>query len=212
MAPELAPKDPNLRSRVLSPFRGTNAWEALWARSGITFRSPPVRLPVIRATSRRTSCPGRKRTTAGFAPLTRQRPAFCLRPSRPDAGMPSMNRCRFAARVAEARRKRALTVDVREANAPEHAHPARASTGMVVRSCGGGLSAAVPEAPRGVPPSGPIDALRRWNDNGNGRIARREARRRGSAPVPRGHPAYPFMRDGDGAVCEPLRFPCPSRP
>ena len=29
-----------------------------------------------------------------------------------------------------------------------------------------------------------------------------EARRHGIAPVSRGHPAYPFMRDGDGVVCE----------
>ena len=32
----------------------------------------------------------------------------------------------------------------------------------------------------------------------NGRITCKEARRHGIAPVPRGHPAYPFMRDGDG--------------
>lgn len=44
----------------------------------------------------------------------------------------------------------------------------------------------------------------RWDDNGNGRISCAEARRHGIAPVPRGHPAYPYMndRDGDGVVCE----------
>ncbi len=44
----------------------------------------------------------------------------------------------------------------------------------------------------------------RWDDNGNGRVSCAEARRHGIAPVPRGHPAYPFMndRDGDGVVCE----------
>ena len=43
-----------------------------------------------------------------------------------------------------------------------------------------------------------------WDDNGNGRITCAEARGHGIAPVPRGHPAYPFMRDGDGdgVVCE----------
>lgn len=48
------------------------------------------------------------------------------------------------------------------------------------------------------------DALARWDDNGNGRITCAEARRHGIAPVRRGHPAYPHMRDGDndGAVCE----------
>ena len=36
------------------------------------------------------------------------------------------------------------------------------------------------------------------------RITCREARAHGIAPVRRGHPAYPFMRDGDGdgVVCE----------
>lgn len=48
------------------------------------------------------------------------------------------------------------------------------------------------------------DALRRWDDNGNGRITCAEARRHGIAPVHRGHPAYPLMydRDRDGVVCE----------
>ena len=43
-----------------------------------------------------------------------------------------------------------------------------------------------------------------WDDNGNGRVSCAEARRHGIAPVPRGHPAYPYMndRDGDGVVCE----------
>lgn len=106
--------------------------------------------------------------------------------------MPSMNRCWFAARV----------VDVREANALERVLSACASTAMVVRSCEAGR--AVPKAPRRVPSSDMIDALRLWDDNRNGQIACREARRYGIAPVPRGHPAYPFMHDGDGdgVVCE----------
>ena len=43
-----------------------------------------------------------------------------------------------------------------------------------------------------------------WDDNGNGRVSCAEARRHGIAPVPRDHPAYPYMndRDGDGVVCE----------
>ncbi len=42
-----------------------------------------------------------------------------------------------------------------------------------------------------------------WDDDGNGRISCAEARAHGIAPVRRGHPAYPFMRDpdGDGVVC-----------
>ena len=43
-----------------------------------------------------------------------------------------------------------------------------------------------------------------WDDNGNGRVSCAEARRHGIAPVPRTHPAYRYMRDGDGdgVVCE----------
>ncbi len=41
-----------------------------------------------------------------------------------------------------------------------------------------------------------------WDDNGNGQITCAEARRHGIAPVPRNHPAYVFMKDGDGWVCE----------
>ena len=48
------------------------------------------------------------------------------------------------------------------------------------------------------------DALQRYDDNGNGRITCAEARSYGIAPVRRGHPAYPYMNDGDddGVVCE----------
>ena len=58
------------------------------------------------------------------------------------------------------------------------------------------------------------DALRRWDDNGNGRITCAEARRHGIAPVPRSHPAYGFMfdRDGDGSgSAPPLLAPLISR-
>ena len=48
------------------------------------------------------------------------------------------------------------------------------------------------------------DALARYDDNRNGAITCKEARRHGIAPVPRSHPAYRHMRDadGDGVVCE----------
>ena len=48
------------------------------------------------------------------------------------------------------------------------------------------------------------DTLQRWDTNGNGRITCKEAREHGIAPVHRKHPAYRFMRDGDGdgVVCE----------
>ncbi len=66
-----------------------------------------------------------------------------------------------------------------------------------------------PEAPPGPatasPPAAPAPpAVARWDDNGNGRISCAEARAHGIAPVRRGHPAYRYMRDGDGdgVVCE----------
>ena len=42
------------------------------------------------------------------------------------------------------------------------------------------------------------------DSNGNGRITCAEAREHGIAPVHSDHPAYEFMRDGDGdgVVCE----------
>ena len=48
------------------------------------------------------------------------------------------------------------------------------------------------------------DALARYNDNRHGRMTCKEARRHGVAPVHRSHPAYQYMRDGDGdgVVCE----------
>ena len=67
---------------------------------------------------------------------------------------------------------------------------------------------AAPERPAGRPTAtaraGGSGALERYDDNGNGRITCAEARRHGIAPVPRNHPAYPYMRDadGDGVVCE----------
>ena len=118
--------------------------------------------------------------------------------------MPPMNRCWFAARIIEVRRKYGLTVDAREANALERVLSTCASTEMILRSCDAGSSAAAPSASRSVRPSGTTDALRLWDDNGNGRITCSEARHHGIAPVPRAHPAYPFMHDGDGdgTVCE----------
>ena len=48
------------------------------------------------------------------------------------------------------------------------------------------------------------NALVLYDDNRNGMITCKEARRHGIAPVQRSHPAYRYMRDGDGdgVVCE----------
>ena len=117
--------------------------------------------------------------------------------------MPDLNACWFVARTLEVRRKYGLTIDRAEATAAEAVLSRCSGTAMRVVSC------ATPAGPFPVsaPPAGSsngLDALGRWDDNGNGRITCAEARRHGIAPVPRDHPAYRYMRDGDGdgVVCE----------
>lgn len=115
-----------------------------------------------------------------------------------DAGewAPEHNRCWFAATVTEVKRKYRLSVDERE----------KAALDEMLAGCGREVAmrypverggSAGPEAEDGE------DALARYDDNGNGRITCKEARRHGIAPVMKGHPAYPFMRDAnkDGRVC-----------
>ena len=113
--------------------------------------------------------------------------------------LPPMNQCWFAARIVNVRRKYRLTIDRREAAALERVLSNCNSTEMVfVRQ------ASAPDPTPRVSHSPSREALRRWDDNANGRITCKEARRHGIAPVRRGHPAYAFMRDrdGDGIVCE----------
>ena len=145
--------------------------------------------------------------------------AIRLRPAEPDAGGA---RGEPAPEEREGRRGVAAAgkpVLVRgtgrggQAQAPAHRGRARGE------SPGGGLVAVrldrddgvrrAPPAPSlspspEAPGPGEADALRRWDTDGNGRITCREARAHGIAPVRRGHPAWRFMRDGDGdgVVCE----------
>ena len=115
--------------------------------------------------------------------------------------VPDRNRCWFAGRVLEVRRAYGLNIDRREAAALERILSGCESTALepvvcsVPSSSGAGADSA---------PAGGDDALALYDDNGNGRITCAEARRHGIAPVPRSHPAYRFMRDGDGdgLVCE----------
>ena len=113
--------------------------------------------------------------------------------------LPERNQCWFAARIVAVRQKYALTIDAREAAALDAVLAGCASTDLVIYA-----PSAEPTVPEAQPSSGTVDALARWDDNGNGRITCAEARRHGIAPDPRGHPAYPYMRDGDGdgVVCE----------
>ena len=115
--------------------------------------------------------------------------------------VPARNRCWFAARVVDVRRVYGLTIDRREAAALDRILADCQSTALEPVVCG------VPPASPSVPASSPVggdDALALYDDNRNGKITCKEARRHGIAPVPRLHPAYRYMRDGDGdgVVCE----------
>ena len=114
---------------------------------------------------------------------------------------PVLNRCWFAHRVLQVRLKYGLSIDRREAEALERILSACTTAEIETSDCSAasGLPASRPAASREG-----AEALRLWDDNQNGRITCREARRHGIAPVPRGHAAYPFMHDGDGdgVVCE----------
>ena len=116
---------------------------------------------------------------------------------------PARNACWFVNRTLEVRRKYRLTIDRQEVLALERVLSDCASTTMVI-ACEKGATESPARPVQAKTEQGHKSALSRWDDNGNGRITCAEARRHGIAPVPRGHPAYPHMRDGDGdgIVCE----------
>ena len=111
--------------------------------------------------------------------------------------LPDMNRCWFADRVVRVRQKYGLTIDRREADALDSVLSGCESAETVI------VDSPLP-APTPAAGSSSANALELWDDNGNGRITCAEARRHGIAPVRRDHPAYEYMRDGDGdgVVCE----------
>ncbi len=122
-----------------------------------------------------------------------------------DAGewLPPRNACWFAGRVVAVKLKYGLSVDRTEAAALEQVLSGCPSTELAL--AGGGAPTAERPAERQAPdPGDAVDALDLHDDDRDGRITCAEARRHGIAPVPRGHPAYRFMRDGDGdgVVCE----------
>ena len=114
--------------------------------------------------------------------------------------LPPKNRCWFAGRILDIRRKYHLTIDRREAQILDR----------VLSRCPHQTMILYRPTPSQTPPPSrqtlttPAAALARWDDNNNDRISCAEARRHHIAPVHRGHPAYPFMydADGDGVVCE----------
>ena len=113
--------------------------------------------------------------------------------------LPAKNKCWFADRVVRVRKKYNLTIDRREANALERTLSGCSSVKMVFYA---GASSSLTPTP--APTSKEPSALDLYDDNGNGKITCAEARNHGIAPVHKGHPAYPFMNDGDGdgEVCE----------
>ena len=114
--------------------------------------------------------------------------------------LPVRNRCWFAARVVEVRRAYDLTIDPREAVVLEQILAQCVSTDMEPMACTA-KPASVGDRNEAA---GGSHALAMYDDNGNGRITCKEARRHGIAPVRSDHPAYRYMRDGDGdgVVCE----------
>ena len=110
--------------------------------------------------------------------------------------LPAMNACWYAERTLQIRRKYELTIDYNEANAIERILSQCESTNMIVQC----KTHTTPK-----PKADPDNAiLMQYDDDGNGRITCREAIRHDIAPVDKTHPAYAFMRDGDGdgTVCE----------
>ena len=122
--------------------------------------------------------------------LTLSDPAVNRQKSGKDAGewMPRLHPHEFAKTVILVKLKYGLSIDRREKAALD-----RALNGRTVK--------AVTDFVEALKGEHPLDL---WDDNGNGRITCAEARRHGIAPVPRRHPAYVYMRDGDGDgwVCE----------
>ena len=132
--------------------------------------------------------------------------------------LPPLNQCWFANRVIEVRLTHGLTIDQAEADALDRVLAGCSTTTMVITDpppAAATPALTAPPAPRltaapvvptptsiTTPASG--GALGLYDDNGNGRITGAEARAHGIAPVERGHPAYEYMRDGDGdgVVCE----------
>ena len=117
--------------------------------------------------------------------------------------LPDLNRCWFVARIIQVRRQYDLTIDAGEASAIDRVIAGCDSFDLIVLD-GEAVPAGTDREVQPSPAGGSGDALALWDDNRNGRITCREARRHGIAPVPRTHPAYRFMQDGDGdgVVCE----------
>ena len=122
--------------------------------------------------------------------------------------LPALNRCWYVNQVVLVKRKYDLSMDRAEAETARRVLASCSSTQMQFADRGAAPPANTP-TPLPPPQSGSGSDCDRnplgcYDDNNNGRITCAEARRHGIAPVPRSHPAYQYMRDGDndGEVCE----------
>ena len=106
--------------------------------------------------------------------------------------LPDRGRSWFAAKVLEVKRAYRLTVDRAEAAALDRVLSKCPSTAVEPKVCRSKASSAS-GAERHA--AGGDDVLARYDDNRNGTITCKEARRNGTAPVHPSHPAYRYMRD-----------------
>ena len=125
-----------------------------------------------------------------------------------------MNKCWFVSRVIAVKFKYSLTVDRDEAFALQRILSDCTSTDIIFTDLDASDPTIFTDVEATEPTTSPViestrsasasEVLALYDDNSNGRITCAEARSHGIAPVPRDHPAYPFMRDGDGdgVVCE----------
>ena len=121
-----------------------------------------------------------------------------------------MNTCWYVHRVVVVKKKYNLTMDMSEALKAQEILEACISTDLQILVAAEDVESNKIPTPELKPTPQPTiedsigHPLELYDDNGNGRITCAEARAHGIAPVHMGHPAYAYMRDGDGdgTVCE----------
>ena len=115
--------------------------------------------------------------------------------------LPKHNQCWYAGQIVTVKKKYELSFDKKEASVLRRILSQCPSTAMVFTNA----------APEPNPKKQTVrhrqpgaDPLTLYDSNRNGRITCAEAREHRIAPVSRDHPAYRYMRDGDGdgVVCE----------